>query len=460
MNGKIQDNQTGDSNTLQVPLHRKIAENLTQQVTQGELKPGQKLPSERRIATQFNASRATVRTALQHLEQAGLITRRDRRSAIVAIRRDITPYIRIACSQGKLLNLFRRLGDMQLLPPRSQLQLLDLQQPGVINHLLAQPSSGADVLFCELEYVECLRRQKEIFQGLPNYLSTEAGIQERLRGMCIDEGKSLAIPLSISPLVLYYNRALLGECQIQMPTKIWNWEQMLQSAIRLTGNDRYGFQFRPTFGHLSYLVTRRGGEMYNSKGIIAAKSSPSFLDTVRFVHDLLHKQKVSPLLAKVEQINLFAQRRCGMALDGFEMYGAYSKELADDLGITTLPAQGHGGGITNGIVGLVLAGQDNIQPIEDLFRSLLNSKTQLVLGQMGGGLPVRSDLLEGRALEMIDIPREVSSLFLHEAQEFRCANLPGEMEHKMAVENLFLELWLGLDSLENICRRMQELARE
>ena len=41
------------------PLHRRIAETLGDKVGTGLLKPGEKLPSERQIAQQFQASRAT-----------------------------------------------------------------------------------------------------------------------------------------------------------------------------------------------------------------------------------------------------------------------------------------------------------------------------------------------------------------------------------------------------------------
>lgn len=142
---------SGDGH-MKVALHRLIAENLSNQVSTGKLKPGQKLPSERQIARQYQASRATVRTALQHLEQEGLITRRERRSAVVAIRRNITPYVRIACSHPRLVHLLGRLGEMQLLPPRCQVQLFDLQQSGAFGQLVSRPASGADVLICDLEY--------------------------------------------------------------------------------------------------------------------------------------------------------------------------------------------------------------------------------------------------------------------------------------------------------------------
>jgi len=448
-------NQSDKSCPSQVPLHRQIAENLTKQVTMGQIKPGQKLPSERRIAHRFGASRGTVRTALQHLEQAGLITRRDRRSAVVAIRRDIKPYIRIACGNSRILKLLRHLGDLQLLPPRCHLQLLDLQQSGVIGELLVQPSSGADILFCDMEYVHGLRHQKEIFYPLPQQLTTDTGIRESLSQTFSDDGQYLSVPLSASAMVLYYNKALFRDSQKE-PPQAWSWEQLTETAEHFTSDGKYGFQFRPTFAHLSSLMSRQGGELYKANGTVAAGSSATFEQTLRFAYKLLHESKVSPVLAKVDQINLFAQRRCAMAMDGFDMFGHYREQLGDDLGVTALPGHANGGSITGGIAVSALAGVENTQPIEDLLRALLNAKTQLVLAKAGAGLPVRSDLLNPSALQEIDIPLEVSEIFLTEARDFQNANMPENLEHKLTVENLFLELWLGLDNIDSICRRFEE----
>jgi DNA-binding GntR family transcriptional regulator len=45
MNGKTNKNQQISANAAPTALHRRIAESLTGQVTNGQLKPGQKLPS-------------------------------------------------------------------------------------------------------------------------------------------------------------------------------------------------------------------------------------------------------------------------------------------------------------------------------------------------------------------------------------------------------------------------------
>jgi len=459
MNGKTNENQRILTNAAPTALHRRIAENLTGQVTNGQLKPGQKLPSERYIAHQFGASRATVRTALQHLEQSGLITRRDRRSAVIAIRRDITPHLRIACSSGRIVNIFRRLSEMQILPPRCQLQLLDLQQSGVIGQILTQPVCGADILICEQEYVRCLRNQPDLFYPLSKNVPAEAELKETLLKSFAENGQYIAIPLSASPMLLYYNKAVFRDHKMRMPYGAWQWDQLMQFAQRFAGEGIYGFQFRPTFSHMADLMSHRGCELYQNDGRIAV-ASPVFEDTLRFIHNLLYVNKispVSPVRTKADQINLFAQRRCAMAVDGFDMFGHYHQTLGDDLAVTVLPGETIGGSITSGLVALVMAVPENLQPIEDLLRTLLSTSTQQTLAQIGAGLPTRNGMLNHDSLETMNFPARIVDTFLSQAGNFQYANQPSSLDYKTAAENLFLELWLRLDKLDSICQRFRQL---
>lgn len=59
-----------------VPLYIQIAEALISQIETGDLKPGDKLPSERSLGEIFTVQRATVRQALDVLENRGLIVRK------------------------------------------------------------------------------------------------------------------------------------------------------------------------------------------------------------------------------------------------------------------------------------------------------------------------------------------------------------------------------------------------
>ncbi|MBN2499324.1 MAG: GntR family transcriptional regulator [Anaerolineales bacterium] len=59
-----------------VPLYIQIAEKLISQIEDGQLLPGDKLPTERELSTSLEVQRATVRQAFSVLEDRGLIIRK------------------------------------------------------------------------------------------------------------------------------------------------------------------------------------------------------------------------------------------------------------------------------------------------------------------------------------------------------------------------------------------------
>jgi len=59
-----------------VRLYQRIVEQIEDAVARGELKPGERLPSERELVVQFGASRPTVREALRVLESSGVVRSR------------------------------------------------------------------------------------------------------------------------------------------------------------------------------------------------------------------------------------------------------------------------------------------------------------------------------------------------------------------------------------------------
>ncbi len=59
-----------------VRLYQRIVEQVEDAIADGSLKPGERLPSERELVTQFGASRPTVREALRVLESNGVVRSR------------------------------------------------------------------------------------------------------------------------------------------------------------------------------------------------------------------------------------------------------------------------------------------------------------------------------------------------------------------------------------------------
>lgn len=65
-------------------LYVEIMDYLRQQIRDGVLKPGDRIPSERELALRFGASRMTVRHALDQLAWEGILNRRQGRGTFVA----------------------------------------------------------------------------------------------------------------------------------------------------------------------------------------------------------------------------------------------------------------------------------------------------------------------------------------------------------------------------------------
>jgi GntR family transcriptional repressor for pyruvate dehydrogenase complex len=59
-----------------VRLYQRIVEQVEEAVLRGDLRPGERLPSERELVEQFGASRSTVREALRVLESNGVVRSR------------------------------------------------------------------------------------------------------------------------------------------------------------------------------------------------------------------------------------------------------------------------------------------------------------------------------------------------------------------------------------------------
>lgn len=67
-----------------VPLYYQIREQLRQQIINGDLKPGDRLPSESQICAECGVSRMTARQALTQLASEGLVVRKRGRGTFVA----------------------------------------------------------------------------------------------------------------------------------------------------------------------------------------------------------------------------------------------------------------------------------------------------------------------------------------------------------------------------------------
>ncbi|MBD2465068.1 GntR family transcriptional regulator [Oscillatoria sp. FACHB-1407] len=75
---------------MQLPLHLIISEQLREKITNGELQPGEQLPSEHQLMSVFEVSRITVRRAIANLVNQGLVSSHRGKGVFVKEQRKVT----------------------------------------------------------------------------------------------------------------------------------------------------------------------------------------------------------------------------------------------------------------------------------------------------------------------------------------------------------------------------------
>ena len=103
-------------------VFEKIVEQIEQRILSGELRSGDRLPSERELGEQFQVSRTAVREAMKTLAQKGLVDMRPGRGTIVidgtshAMRRSMGLMLRVGQTDGsqKLLVEVREILEPEI----------------------------------------------------------------------------------------------------------------------------------------------------------------------------------------------------------------------------------------------------------------------------------------------------------------------------------------------------------
>jgi GntR family transcriptional regulator len=111
--------------TAEIPLYRRIEEDVLAQITEGDLQPGDMIPPERELCEHYGVSRITVRRAISELETRGYVRRQQGKGTYVSrtrIQREMGRLLSFSeemeaqghVPSSKLLNLQHRPADKSI----------------------------------------------------------------------------------------------------------------------------------------------------------------------------------------------------------------------------------------------------------------------------------------------------------------------------------------------------------
>lgn len=97
-----------------VRLPARIAEALTREITEGRLKPGDRLPTEQYLADNFGVSRNVVREAIAQLRSAGLVVSRQGLGSVVAKTGEAERTFHLDLDAGGEAGAFQHVYELRL----------------------------------------------------------------------------------------------------------------------------------------------------------------------------------------------------------------------------------------------------------------------------------------------------------------------------------------------------------
>jgi GntR family transcriptional regulator len=123
-----------------LPLYEQLAHIIANKISDGQLAPGKRLPTELSLASDYAISRETVRQAIGILERRGLLVRRRAKGTFVASQRVSQDLAQLRSFRGGLV-------DHGVVP---EMELLEFR--------LAEPPKEFAAAFAEREVMRLLRR--------------------------------------------------------------------------------------------------------------------------------------------------------------------------------------------------------------------------------------------------------------------------------------------------------------
>ncbi|WP_382308300.1 ABC transporter substrate-binding protein [Herbiconiux sp. UC225_62] len=159
------------------------------------------------------------------------------------------------------------------------------------------------------------------------------------------DGTKYGVPLSFTPLTMFYNKAMFEAAGVAVPT---TWDEWVTAAKALTVDsnadgtpEQYGLalQDNVTVGNGVWpsLFKSGGGDVVTADGEVVI-DSPENAKTLAFWADAVQNDKISPTgLTGADADGLFSAGKVAMTLGG-PWLATVSKEAGIDYGIAALPA--------------------------------------------------------------------------------------------------------------------------
>ncbi len=202
------------------------------------------------------------------------------------------------------------------------------------------PSNGPDLAIIHSQLVKNYAENDYIVPIDSSFFTKEtidpAGYQNNVMSTLVEgESSYYGFPLDIHPIVLYYNKAIVGDNKLPA-----NYTELMTLAQKLTGGDVWGLPICPLWPtEFTYTTAlyQAGGEEIDTATSMPKFNSAEGAEAAEKLRDIIYKYKVSPANLQTDaDLGLFTQGKAAFHIQGCWSLLALEEALGDNLGVMSL----------------------------------------------------------------------------------------------------------------------------
>ncbi len=243
---------------------------------------------------------------------------------------------------------------------------------------------------------------RNLFIPLDDYIASHATYSDfdpALFKYSSYKDKTYFIPIGWNNIMINYNRKLFKDAGVEFPKTGWTWNDLRETAKKLTVRDaagnvtQFGYEVPNQFFFVQPWFFSNGTSVLNEDWTASNMLDPKVSETLQFLYDLIHVDKVSPIPGKDSMDNQFMAGQVAMISRGhWIVQNAMAAKLDIDIAIppskvndyTVIGFGGYG----------ISKTAKNSELAKELVGELTSFETQKEEGEAGGGVPGRKSAAE------------------------------------------------------------------
>lgn len=199
-------------------------------------------------------------------------------------------------------------------------------------------------------------------------------------------------------MCIHYNTALFEQAGLEPPAPDWTWEQFLETAKTLTtgeGDSKvFGFAIPYfNFGMAPWFHTN-GTSTLTADWSDSNLNDPKMLESVKFIHSLVHEHGVAPAVEGTEPYSLFPAGRVAMTGAGRWPFAGYLANDFKTVDIQYWPRKVSGTTVFGSGGYAITKASKNPDVAWQLMKDLTSFETDQGVVAVGTSLPARRSVAE------------------------------------------------------------------